>query len=800
MSIKVDENDPVGELEPSFPYRDVIIRRNVDMKEFYDLEEEIGRGKFGTVYRCREKSTGLTLAAKFVGIARREDRRNVEREVDIMRMLQHPRIIQLYDAFEASNVMCVVQELIEGGELFDRVIGDDFILTEKSCTVFVRQICEGVAFIHSKNILHLDLKPENILCLTRTGNRIKIIDFGLARQFDPTKKLQVLFGTPEFVAPEVVNFDSIGFGTDMWSVGVICYVLLSGLSPFMGETDVETMANVTIAQYDFDDEAFDDISEDAKDFIRKLLVKNREARYTAAECLCHPWLARRPPLEPLGLDATKDNLRDTVERWGEREPSPAQVVVHSLPPTPPATPGVQPAPAARETAPAATVDPTPLPTPTPASAPTRASEPTPASAPTPASEPATASQPATIEPAEEEKKPMTIKLEKTDPEETLNTPKGSKNPGDLQSPSPTKQAKIDLIPVKSKEIKDTGPEEAKVSTYSWSKKPPGVQTQTSLPEGKPPMKATKESSPKTEDSKIGSKFPLKPSGSMLNTGVFNSKIQQGGTQISITKKILNPSPQPKIAGIVLGQTHPRGSDNPLPKKEVPKASIESEPSVAKPKVITHKILVEGKEMSSNPSTTKPAEPINVSNPLNIDPKQRLNPLLKNLQTDRFERRCSDISCFMHDIENSIDGASIMSEIKKLSTRLFESDLLDESNNNSSSFLRQIANRGVAPRRPKFRVTNLNRDVPIGSPPPPTNMTYFIPPNPLSSDSGQTHSAPQTPRSSPERIAEPLNKDVILRLFDKLEGRSENSSVETISRHSRHRSSEKQTKVSSISSK
>lgn len=89
----------------------------------------------------------------------------------------------------------------------------------------MRQICEGMEFIHKQNILHLDMKPENILCLTKTGNRIKIIDFGLARKFDPEKKLQVLFGTPEFVAPEVVNFDRIGYETDMWSIGVICYVM-----------------------------------------------------------------------------------------------------------------------------------------------------------------------------------------------------------------------------------------------------------------------------------------------------------------------------------------------------------------------------------------------------------------------------------------------------------------------------------------------------------------------------------------------------------------------------------------------
>ncbi|KAJ1526052.1 hypothetical protein ONE63_009219 [Megalurothrips usitatus] len=383
--IKVDETDPVGELEPSFPYRDVHIRRNTDVKGSYDLQTEIGRGKFGTVYRCREKTTGLSLAAKFVSVARKEDRRNVEREVDIMRALQHPRLLQLYDAFEYEKNVCLILELIEGGELFERVIDDDFVLTEKSCTIFMRQICEGIQFIHQQHILHLDLKPENILCLTKTGNRIKIIDFGLARRYEPGKKLQVLFGTPEFVAPEVVNFDPIGFNTDMWSIGVICYVLLSGLSPFMGDTDIETMANVTVANYDFDDEVFEEISEDAKDFISKLLVKEKEKRMCAEACLHHRWLRRKtppktPPPAPAvpvapavvvvgvnGVDrpdndeqasdkgrgsedaaetkgkeeggklaGAKDNLRSIVERWTEHPDSPYifDTTAHTISPCP----------------------------------------------------------------------------------------------------------------------------------------------------------------------------------------------------------------------------------------------------------------------------------------------------------------------------------------------------------------------------------------------------------------------------------------------------------------------------------
>ncbi|ROT83358.1 putative serine/threonine-protein kinase [Penaeus vannamei] len=220
-------------LPPPFPPRNVEVKEDVDMRKYYDLKKEIGRGRFGTVYLVTDKTTGQKFAAKFVNTKRNQDRANVEREVEIMKLLNaerpHPRLIQLYDAFDMDKEMCLVLEVVDGGELFERVIDDDFVLTEKACAIFMRQVCEAVEFIHSKNILHLDMKPENILCLSREGNRIKICDFGLARKYDPRKKLQVLFGTPEFVAPEVVNFEPISFGTDMWSVGVISYVLLSGL-------------------------------------------------------------------------------------------------------------------------------------------------------------------------------------------------------------------------------------------------------------------------------------------------------------------------------------------------------------------------------------------------------------------------------------------------------------------------------------------------------------------------------------------------------------------------------------------
>ena len=135
---------------------------------------------------------------------------------------------------------------ISGGELFERVVADDFTLTERDCILFMRQICEGVGYMHSKSIVHLDLKvfpslyspssfddinlfwifqPENILCQSPNSHRIKLIDFGLARQLDPDTPVCVLFGTPEFIAPEIVSYEPIGCATDMWSLGVVCYVL-----------------------------------------------------------------------------------------------------------------------------------------------------------------------------------------------------------------------------------------------------------------------------------------------------------------------------------------------------------------------------------------------------------------------------------------------------------------------------------------------------------------------------------------------------------------------------------------------
>lgn len=187
------------DIEPDFQRRQVQIRREKWVTDEFEMLDFLGRGKFGEVKRCREKTSGRLLAAKFVSIAKEQEKKDVINEIEIMKALQHPRLIQLYDAYENSKQMCLILELINGGELFERVIDETFILTERLCELYIMQICEGLNFMHKSNILHLDMKPENILCLSKDGHRIKIIDFGLARRYNPNETLKVLFGTPEVI-------------------------------------------------------------------------------------------------------------------------------------------------------------------------------------------------------------------------------------------------------------------------------------------------------------------------------------------------------------------------------------------------------------------------------------------------------------------------------------------------------------------------------------------------------------------------------------------------------------------------
>ncbi|KAJ8279903.1 hypothetical protein COCON_G00069690 [Conger conger] len=320
---QAEEEEEVSELSPEeyvidstppplapFDHR-IVAAKPHTISNFYTInrEEILGGGRFGQVHKCVENSSGLTLAAKIIKARSQKEKVDILRvscqdwglrrglhevvrnEIQVMNQLDHANLIQLYAAFESRNDIILVMEYVDGGELFDRIIDENYNLTELDTVLFIRQITEGLQYMHQMYILHLDLKPENILCVSRSTNKIKIIDFGLARRYKPREKLRVNFGTPEFLAPEVINYEFVSFPTDMWSLGVITYMLLSGLSPFLGEDDNETLNNILACQWNFEEDEFSNISEEAKDFITRLLVKSKSWRMSATESLKHPWLS-----------------------------------------------------------------------------------------------------------------------------------------------------------------------------------------------------------------------------------------------------------------------------------------------------------------------------------------------------------------------------------------------------------------------------------------------------------------------------------------------------------------------------
>ncbi|KAF4116111.1 myosin light chain kinase, smooth muscle [Onychostoma macrolepis] len=284
--------DNPGESCDEKPVKYVTVTINTEDKltDHYNIQEKLGVGKFGQVFRMTHKETGHVCAGKFYKGRRTKEREAARKEVELMNFLHHPKLVQCLAAYDNKAEMVMVMEYVAGGELFERIVDDSFEHTEVSSVGYMRQILEGIQYMHQQNIVHLDLKPENIVCVDRTGIQIKIIDFGLASKLDPNTPVKVMHGTPEFVAPEVINYEPICLATDMWSIGVICYILLSGESPFQGESDSETLALVTAAQWEFDEESFEDITDLAKDFISSLLSKDVRRRMSCEEALAHSWL------------------------------------------------------------------------------------------------------------------------------------------------------------------------------------------------------------------------------------------------------------------------------------------------------------------------------------------------------------------------------------------------------------------------------------------------------------------------------------------------------------------------------
>ncbi|KAL6635425.1 hypothetical protein ACP70R_028096 [Stipagrostis hirtigluma subsp. patula] len=275
------------------------------LRELYTLGRKLGQGQFGTTYLCTETATGAALACK--SIAKRklltpEDVDDVRREIQIMHHLAgHASVVTIKGAYEDALYVHIVMELCEGGELFDRIV-DRGYFSERKAAAIARVIVGVVEACHSLGVMHRDLKPENFLLLTKDdAASLKAIDFGLSVFFKPGQVFTDVVGSPYYVAPEVLC-KHYGPEADVWTAGVIVYILLSGVPPFWAETQQGIFDAVLKGAIDFDSDPWPSISDSAKDLIRRMLRSPPADRLTAHQVLCHPWICENGVAPDRALD------------------------------------------------------------------------------------------------------------------------------------------------------------------------------------------------------------------------------------------------------------------------------------------------------------------------------------------------------------------------------------------------------------------------------------------------------------------------------------------------------------------
>lgn len=257
-------------------------------EDLYEVGKELGRGATSVVHQCQCKATGQKWAVKIVN--KKVEKKIVRTEIGVLLKMNHPNIIRLKDVFETQTKIHLVLELVTGGELFDRIVTCGYY-SEKAAAKCVKEMLEAVKYIHEHDVIHRDLKPENLLYEDSSEDaKLKLADFGLSKIIDNDVHMQTVCGTPGYCSPEVLKGRKYGTQVDMWSVGVITYILLCGYEPFYADSDNDMFRKILKSDYQFDPPWWDDISENAKDLIRHLLVPDPKQRLTAAQALNHPWV------------------------------------------------------------------------------------------------------------------------------------------------------------------------------------------------------------------------------------------------------------------------------------------------------------------------------------------------------------------------------------------------------------------------------------------------------------------------------------------------------------------------------
>ena len=275
----------------------------------YEVIKQLGKGGYGKVYEVKNIKTGEIRACKHLSKLNIKNLDKFRREIEILKKMDHPNIIKLYEVYESERSLYLVMEECKGGEIFDRIIQhiqEKKMYSEKDAAIIFEQVMSCIAYCHNRNICHRDLKPENLLYLNagdEKNNRIKVIDFGLSQACD---RLKTKVGTAYYVSPEILS-GTYTHLCDIWSAGVILYILLSGDPPFNGANDNEIYTKIAQMKFSFPERKWKNISNDAKDLLCHMIVPEKE-RYTAEKVLSHPWFKNASDVPLSSIEFNDQNL------------------------------------------------------------------------------------------------------------------------------------------------------------------------------------------------------------------------------------------------------------------------------------------------------------------------------------------------------------------------------------------------------------------------------------------------------------------------------------------------------------
>ncbi|GAV85853.1 Pkinase domain-containing protein [Cephalotus follicularis] len=263
------------------------------LKNTYQICEEIGRGRFGTIYRVFSPATNEFYACKTINktlLTDDTDRECLQNEPKILSLLSpHPNITHLHALFEDDDSLHIVLELCQSHTLYDLVLHQP--VSESEAASHMQQLLSAVAHMHRLGVVHRDIKPENVLFDSR--GRVKLADFGSACWLGEEGVVTSVVGTPYYVAPEVLMGREYDEKVDLWSAGVVLYTMLAGMPPFYGETVTEIFEAVLRGNLRFPTKVFRNVSMEAKDLLRKLICRDVSRRFSAEQALRHPWIVNR---------------------------------------------------------------------------------------------------------------------------------------------------------------------------------------------------------------------------------------------------------------------------------------------------------------------------------------------------------------------------------------------------------------------------------------------------------------------------------------------------------------------------